>query len=96
MKASNFYGLTKIHKSEEIQNVIYKKNKVVKYIKLLQPKYFRIRLIIAGQACSPYRPSNLVGVILKPLCSHRTSFVQYDLDFLTHLPKATQFDALGW
>ena len=44
------------------------------------------RLIVGGPVAPTQRLSNLLDIILKPLCHNVKSFVRDDLDFLRHLP----------
>ena len=83
-KASNFYGLPKIHKSKEIQSGLTRENS--SYVKLPQPSDLKLRPIVAGPACSTHRLSNLLDILLKPLCQLVPSYIRDDLDFLNHIP----------
>lgn len=86
VKSSNFYGLPKIHKSKEIQDAV--KNCADIYIKIPQPTDLKIRPIVAGPASSTQRLSNLLDIILKPLCELLPSYVRDDMDFLNYIPKS--------
>ncbi|XP_062610424.1 uncharacterized protein LOC134272191 [Saccostrea cucullata] len=85
LKSSNFYGLPKVHKSKEIQEAV--KNCDDAYIKISQPADLKIRPIIAGPASSTQRLSNLLDILLKPLCKLLPSFVRDDMDFLNYIPQ---------
>ena len=84
IKSSNFYGLPKIHKSKDIQHNIKDKN--AEYVMLPRPTDLKLRPIIAGPASSTQRLSNLLDIILKPLCKMVPSFIRDDLDFLNYIP----------
>lgn len=82
---SYFYGLPKIHKSQEISNAISSKNS--EYIEILRPDDLTFRPIVGGPNNVTQRLSNFIDIILKPLCQEVPSFIRDDLDFLTHLPE---------
>ncbi|XP_062587971.1 uncharacterized protein LOC134249655 [Saccostrea cucullata] len=90
IKSSNFYGLPKIHKSKEIQNGLEGKNSL--YIKLPRPTDLKLRPIVAGPACPTHRLSNLLDILLKPLCQLVPSYVRDDLDFLGHIPDTVELN----
>lgn len=87
-KNSNFYGLPKIHKSKELKDGMEKINS--SYIKLPQPGDLKLRPIVAGPSCPTQRLSNLIDIILKPLCDTIPSFIRDNMDFLNHLPKTVE------
>ncbi|XP_062588448.1 uncharacterized protein LOC134250115 [Saccostrea cucullata] len=92
VKTSHFYGLPKIHKCKEIQENVNKCNST--YIKLLRPNDLKLRPIIAGPASSTQRLSNLLDIILKPLCTKVTSYVRDDMDFLNYIPQTVPRETL--
>lgn len=87
-KNSNFYGLPKIHKSKKLKDWLEKIN--LRYIKLPQPGDLKLRLKVAGPSFPTQRLSNLIDIILKPLCNTIPSFIRDDMDFLNHLPKTVE------
>ncbi|XP_028410554.1 uncharacterized protein LOC114533251 [Dendronephthya gigantea] len=91
-KTSNFYGLPKIHKSQAVKEAIEQQNST--YIKIQAPPDLKLRPIVAGPSSPTHRLSNLIDIILKPLCQHVLSFIRDDLDFLSHLPETVNDNAL--
>jgi hypothetical protein len=89
-KASNFYGLPKIHKSKEIQSGLIRENS--SYVKLPQPSDLKLRPIVAGPACSTHRLSDFLDILLKPLCQFVPKYIRDDLDFLNHIPDTVEFN----
>ena len=83
-KASQFYGLPKIHKSQDIINKIHEDKSY--YIHIVDPADLTFRPIVAGPACPTHRLSNLIDILLKPFVKHVKSFVRDDIDFLKFLP----------
>ena len=83
-RSSLFYGLPKIHKSEEIINAVRTQNQL--YVKILRPRDLKFRPIIAGPSCPTHRLSNLIDILLKPFLEHTKSYIRDDIDFLTKLP----------
>ena len=86
-KTSNFYGLPKIHKSEEIKNAIETQRS--EYIEILNPKDLKFRPIIAGPVCPTHRLSRLADILLQPFLRKVKSYVRDDIDFLNFLPETT-------
>lgn len=84
VKCSNFYGLPKIHKSKQIQEAVKLQNS--ECVKIFQPADLKLRPIVAGPSCPTHRLSNLLDIILKPLCQHIPSYLRDDLDFIAQLP----------
>lgn len=84
-KTSNFYGLPKIHKSQEIVQAV--NNQRSSYIRITRPQDLKFRPIVAGPACPTHRLSNLLDILLKPFLKHVKSFVRDDIDLLTKLPE---------
>ena len=85
VRSSIFYGLPKIHKSKEIQENI--RNCSGTHIKISKPDDLKLRPIIAGPSCSTQRLSNLLDILLKPLCKKVPSFIRDDMDFLNYIPE---------
>ena len=90
-KESSFYGLPKVHKSKTIKEAIQKQNS--EYITCEHPADLTFRPIVGGPAAPTQRLSNLLDIILKPLCQNVKSFIRDDLDFLRHLPEQVDPDA---
>lgn len=90
-KESSFYGLPKVHKSKTIKEAIQKQNS--EYITCEHPEDLTFRPIVGGPAAPTQRLSNLLDIILKPLCQNVKSFIRDDLDFLRHLPDQVGPDA---
>lgn len=84
-KESNFYGLPKIHKSTKIKDAI--KVQCSEYIRCPHPDDITFRPIVGGPSAPTQRLSNLLDILLKPLCTDVKSYVKDDLDFLRHLPE---------
>ena len=91
-KTSNFYGLPKIHKSAQIQSAVNLQG--TEYIKVNPPTDLKLRPIIAGPVCPTHRLSNLIDMVLKPLCAYVPSFIRDDIDFLSHVPDRTDPNSL--
>ncbi|CAG2221668.1 unnamed protein product [Mytilus edulis] len=92
VKTSNFYGL-----SENLQiqgNSRPCENCDSMYIKINRPTDLKIRPIIAGPSCSTQRLSNLLDILLKPLCIKVPSFVRDDMDFLNYIPDRVPLDTI--
>ena len=51
-----------------------------------------LRPTIAGPSCPTQRLSNLLDIILKPLCTEVPSFIRDDMDFLHHIPDTVKED----
>lgn len=89
-RTSNFYGLPKVHKSKQIQSAVKEQNS--EYVILNAPTDLKLRPIIAGPSCPTNRLSNLIDIILKPLCTCVPSFIRDDIHFLSKLPERSQTD----
>lgn len=85
------YGLPKVHKSKTIKEAIQKQNS--EYITCEHPADLTFRPIVGGPAAPTQRLSNLLDIILKPLCQNVKSFIRDELDFLRHLPEQVDPDA---
>lgn len=84
---STFYGLPKIHKSEEIiRAVSSQEHNCVNVVNVLRPSDLQFRPIVAGPNCPTHRLSHLIDLLLKPFLQNTKSYVRDDLDFLTKLP----------
>ena len=83
-KESCFYGLPKIHKSKLIKDAVAKQNS--EYVTCENPDDLTFRPIVGEPVAPTQRLSNLLDIILKPLCHNVKSFVRDDLEFLRHLP----------
>jgi hypothetical protein len=84
-KTSNFYGLPKVHKSQEIIQAIKSQQK--SYLRIIRPTDLKFRPIVAGPSCPTHRLSNLLDILLKPFVHHVKSYVRDDIDFLTQIPQ---------
>jgi len=91
-KTSNMYGLPKIHKSKQINNIIQEAKSSC--ITTTEPDDLPMRPIIAGPSCPTHRLSNLVDILLKPLTNHVKSYVRDDFDFLNKLPDEVEEDTI--
>lgn len=84
-KASNIYGLPKVHKCKGIIQMIEQKNTAV--IALEAPKDLKFRPIVAGPMCPTSRLSEMLDNILKPCLEDVKSYIKDTADFVTKLPK---------
>ena len=84
-RESCFYGLPKIHKSATIKEAIKTQNS--DYITCKNPEDLTFRPIVGGHSAPTQRLSNLLDIVLKPLCCEVKSYVRDDLDLLRHLPS---------
>ena len=64
------------------------------YVKIPRPSDLKLRPIVAGPSSSTQRLSNLLDLILKPLCQKVPSFIRDDLDFLKYIPEKVQENTL--
>ena len=60
-KASNFYGLPKIHKCKDINEACSISN--TNYVELKAPDNLTFRPIVAGPICETHRLSNLIDIL---------------------------------
>ena len=65
-KESCFYGLPKIHKSKLIKDAVAKE--ISEYVTCENPDDLTFRPIVGGPVAPTQRLSNLLDIILKPLC----------------------------
>lgn len=72
-RESVFYGLPKIHKSKTIGEAIKIQNS--DYITCLKPEDLTFRPIVGGPKSPTQRLSQLLDILLKPLCTEVKSFV---------------------
>ena len=87
-RTANFYGLIKIHKSKSLINQI-KTNSTGTYFKTKFPSDCPVRCITAGVDCPTARLSELVDLILKPLCKKIPSHIRDYVDFLLKMQCVT-------
>ena len=87
-KTSQFYGLPKIHKSQQIKDAVTQQNSMC--VNLKCPEDLTFRPIVAGPACPTHRLSDLTDKLLRPFIKHVPSYVRDDLDFLNHLPETIE------
>ncbi|GAB1597911.1 uncharacterized protein LOC115215981, partial [Argonauta hians] len=83
-RTSNFYGLPKLHKSQQINEKC--KNSTSSYISLPHPDNLKLRPIVAGPSCETHRLSNFLDILLKPFLKHIPSLIQDNIEFLNKLP----------
>ena len=91
-KTSNFYGLPKIHKSDEIKKVIQTQNSG--YVEVPNPEDLKFRPIIAGPESPTNRLSNLTDELLQPFLEKVKSHVKDNIDFLNQLPDEIDADTI--
>ena len=84
-KRSNFYGLPKIHKNEDINDACSTTSS--NYVELKQPNDLTFRPIVAGPACETHRLSNLLDILLQPYTKFIKSYIKDTKDFLQKLPE---------
>ena len=77
---SNFYGLSKVHKSKQINEAIQQQNN--KYIEIHEPDDLTVRPIVGGPNC-PITPLNqIIDIILKLFLIHIKNYVKDNFEFL--------------
>ena len=86
-KLTNFYGLPKVHKSEQIKKACSEANK--SNIKILAPNNLTFRTIVAGPANEIHRQSNFLDIL-----QYVKSYIKDSTDFLNELPKQIPKDIL--
>ena len=84
-KTSLFYGLPKIHKSQQIKSAIINQNS--EYILCENPLDLKFRPIVAGPACPTSKLSHLLDILLKPFLKHVKSYIKDTVHFLSKLPQ---------
>ena len=84
-KPSNFYGLPKVYKSDQIRKVYDQFD--THYVQVKNVTNLRFRPIIAGPACLTHRLSNLIDILPRPLTKRVKSYLRETPDFLNHLPS---------
>ena len=92
IKHSQFYGLHKVYKSEEIRQYCELSRQPTVYIGEIDDS--KLRPIIAGPACLTNRLSNLIDILLKPLVKHVPSFLRDTTNFLKQIPTTVPDDTL--
>lgn len=83
-KTSQFYGLPKVHKSDQIKNMISSDSGEV--ISVLNPTDLNFRPIVASTQCPTNRLSELLDKILQPLQIYVKSYIKNTVHFLNKLP----------
>ena len=86
-KQSNFYGLPKVHKCEDIQNAC--NNADSNYVKISAPNDLKFRPIVAGPQCETHRLSEFLDILLRPFTNNVQSYIRDTMDFLAQLPSRT-------
>ena len=71
---SNFYGLTKVHKSNLISAAIAQQNS--EYIVIHRPEDLKFGPIVGGPNSSTQRLSHFLDILLKPLCREVSKFCE--------------------
>ena len=87
-KTSLFYGLPKVHKSEDIKQAIELQNSEL--ISIECPSDLKFRPIVAGTQSPTHRLSHLLDVILQPYLKYIKSYTKDTVDFLNKLPDSMQ------
>ena len=84
-KPSNFYGLPKIHKSKEINELctISQDN----YVEIDAAENLNFRPIVAGPICETHRLSNFIDILQQPYSKHVKIYIKDTTDFLSKLPQ---------
>ena len=90
VRSSQFYGLPKVHKSQEILRAISDQN--AQCIEVLRPNDLKFRPIVGGPQCATHRLSNFLDIILKPIATGVDSYIRDTPDFLNKLPSQVQTD----
>ena len=80
-KTSNFYGLSKIHKSEIIKSAFKQQNS--EYVKFSPPTNLKIRPIVAGLTSLTHRLCNSLDLILIFFWRHVASYIRTKWIFST-------------
>ena len=83
-KTSNFYGLPKIHKSEEIKKAV--RTQKSSFIETPNPGDLKFRPIIAGPESPTNRLCDLTDKLLQPFLQKVRSYVKDNIHFLNQLP----------
>ena len=85
VKSSQFYGLTKIHKSKTISERCKSAN--LSYVEVKDVIDLKLRPIVAGPSCLTHRLINLIDILLRPYANHVKSNLRDTTDFLNNLPE---------
>ena len=91
-KESNFYGLPKIHKCDEINRACSTSNS--NYVEIKAPDNLSFRPIVAGPICETHRLSNLIDILLQPFSKHVKSYIKDTTDFLSKLPTTASNETI--
>ena len=78
-KPSNFYGLPKVHKSDQIRNACDQFD--THFVQVENVTNFKFRPIVAEPACKTYRLSNLIDILLRPLTKPVKSYLRDTTNF---------------
>lgn len=89
-RQSNFYGLPKVHKSQEITEFCRRCDN--SYIEIPEVEDLKLRPIIAGPSCQTHRLSDLLDLLLRPYVKHIKSHIRDSTDFLNSLPEKVPTD----
>jgi len=89
-KTSNFYGLPKVHKSQNINNAIQSQGGPI--VNITSPGDLKFRPIVAGPISDTSHLSSLLDEILKPYVNHVPSNLKDTYDFLKKLPESPNPD----
>jgi len=84
-KQANFYGLAKIHKSNIIKEAV--KTQKSRYVEVENCNDVLFRPICGSPFCVTSRLSNLLDIILKPLCLKVTSYIKDTTNFMNKLER---------
>lgn len=84
-KPAQFYGLPKVHKSLKIEEAVKSQN--CKYIEITDCNDLPFRPICGSPSCVTSRLSNMLDIILKPMCVKVRSYIKDSTHFLSTLPK---------
>ena len=84
-EVSNFYGLSKIHKSMVIESAINTQNSET--IEIFKPNELKRIPIVGGPKWPTRKLSQLIDILSKPFLKRIKSFIRYILDFLNKCPR---------
>ena len=90
-RTSNFYGLSKIHKSKEIKIAV--KTQKSEYEEIPNPSDLKFRPIVAGPSCSINRLSKIFDILQLFLYKVK-SYIRNDIHFLNSIPQKTDPNTL--
>ena len=89
---TNFYRLSKIHKSKQIKNAI--ETQKSEYIEIPNPSDLKFRPIVSGQSCPTSRLSKLIDILLQPFLNKIKSYIKDNIDFLNSIPEKIDTNTL--